>query len=59
MDVIKRYFELGGEMLTIGSDAHEASRMAADFDIAYRELKKYGLPFYTTFENRKPMIHSL
>ena len=58
MDVVKRFLELGGENVTIGSDAHEAAFLAADFDTVCRELKNAGLRYYTIFQNRKP-VHEL
>lgn len=58
MDVVKRFLELGGENVTIGSDAHEAAFLAADFDTICGELKNAGLRYYTTFQNRKP-VHEL
>lgn len=33
-DVLKRYRELGGEIITVGSDSHDAKNIAADFDRA-------------------------
>lgn len=59
IDVVKRFIELGGEMITIGSDAHEADYLAADFDRICAELKKAGLRYYTVFCNRKPVMKPL
>jgi histidinol-phosphatase (PHP family) len=52
-EVIKRYRELGGEIITIGSDAHKAADIAADFDFAAEVLKDCGFKYYTVFEGRK------
>ncbi len=51
-DVLKRYKELGGEIITIGSDAHTAADIAADFDRAEEILKSCGFKYYSVFENR-------
>lgn len=59
MDIVKLYLELGGELITIGSDAHEANNLGANFDVVANELKKTGLRYYTTFRSRKPILHSL
>lgn len=52
--VLKRYNELGGEIVTIGSDAHEGARVAADFDRAEQALREAGFEYYTVFRERNP-----
>lgn len=51
--VIKRYRELGGEIITIGADAHAPSKIAYDFDKAATILADSGFKYYTVFQNRK------
>lgn len=58
-DIIKRYHELGGEIVTIGSDAHAPSRIAYDFGRAADILKDCGFSYYATFEKRSPSFHKL
>ena len=55
-DVLRRYRELGGEIITIGSDAHVPEHIAFGFDIAGSILKDCGFKYYTIFKNRKPMF---
>ena len=50
--LLKRYRELGGEIITIGSDAHRPEDVAADFDKAEAFLKEAGFQYYSVFENR-------
>ncbi|MGV8981886.1 histidinol-phosphatase HisJ family protein [Clostridium sp.] len=52
--ILTRYFELGGRIITIGSDAHKLNDLYADFDKAILELKEIGFSEITTFKNRKP-----
>ena len=52
--ILNRYKELGGEIITIGSDAHDRSRVAADFDIAEEALKNAGFKYYAIFRDRIP-----
>lgn len=54
--ILKRYRELGGEIITVGSDAHNTADIAADFDIAENFLKDAGFEFYTVFRGRKPQF---
>lgn len=59
MGVLKRYHELGGEIITIGSDSHDASHIADSFDKAAEVLKECGFQYYTVFEKRSPEFHRL
>lgn len=58
-DILKRYRELGGEIITVGSDAHFPADIAADFDRAAKVLKDCGFRYYATFEKRQPSFHKL
>ena len=54
----RRFKELGGEIVTVGSDAHTASRVGQYTDRACEILKDiFG--YVCTFENRKPIFHKL
>ena len=57
--ILKRYRKLGGEIVTVGSDAHEPSDLARGFDRAAEVLTACGFRYYTTFENRMPEFHRL
>ncbi len=53
-DVLLRYRELGGEILTVGSDAHVKERLAGDFDRLEAVIKQAGFRYITIFEAKKP-----
>ncbi|MBR1931213.1 MAG: histidinol-phosphatase HisJ family protein [Lachnospiraceae bacterium] len=53
-DIIKRYKELGGEIITVGSDSHDTAHIAEGFDRAMEVLKACGFSYYTIFEKRVP-----
>lgn len=57
--IMKRYRELGGEIITIGSDAHAPGQIAYAFDQATEILKDCGFRYYSTFEKRSPSFHKL
>ncbi|MBO5056500.1 MAG: histidinol-phosphatase HisJ family protein [Lachnospiraceae bacterium] len=59
MGIIKRYKELGGEVITIGSDAHNPSAIARGFDRAAEVLIACGFKYYATFENRLTEFHRI
>lgn len=54
LDILKRYRQLGGELITIGSDSHDANHIAGCFDRAYDALRECGFKYYTVFEKRVP-----
>lgn len=57
--VLRRYRELGGELITIGSDSHDAAHIAEEFDRAAEVLKECGFRYYTIFERRAAEFHKL
>lgn len=54
LPLVKRYKQLGGEIITVGSDAHIPEHICADFGTAYNMLRESGFNYITTFENQKP-----
>ena len=54
METLKRYKELGGEIITLGSDGHAPEQIAWEFDRAPKLLKEAGYDYFTIFKNRKP-----
>lgn len=52
-DVLARYRELGGEQITVGSDAHAPEHLAYDFATAESILQNLGFRYYTIFRQRK------
>lgn len=55
-DILKRYHELGGEILTLGADAHKPEHVAYDFDKIPDILRACGFSYYTVFKERKPVF---
>lgn len=56
--VLKRFKELGGECITLGSDSHSPERVGDKFDIYWELIKKAGFTHLTYFEERKPCIYT-
>ena len=57
-DYLRRFRELGGEIVTIGSDAHRVNRVGQYSFEACAVLKEiFG--YVCTFENRNPIFHRL
>ena len=53
-DILRRYRELGGEILTMGSDAHFPRYVGYCFDEAQEILRTCGFRYFTVFRERKP-----
>ena len=57
-DYFRRFKELGGEIVTVGSDAHNAARVGQyAFDVC--EIFRDIFGYVCTFENRQPIFHKL
>ena len=58
--ILKLYKELGGEIITVGSDAHIPKYIGYDFETYARDiLTATGFRYYCTFEQMKPVFHKL
>ena len=53
IEALKLYKELGGEMITVGSDAHICENIGYGFDLAEELLVSLGFRYYTVFKERK------
>lgn len=58
-DIIKRYRELGGEIITIGADAHAPEHVGYEFNKVPEILTTAGFQYFTVFRERKPQFISL
>ncbi len=59
IDILRLYKELGGEVITVGSDAHTADRVGYGFDTAKELLLSCGFKHYCTYEKRKTSFHDI
>lgn len=56
LDYFQRFRELGGKIVTVGSDAHDVGRAGQYIHEMVAELKKiFG--YVCTFEDRRPIFH--
>lgn len=58
-DILKLYRNLGGKIITIGSDTHKKEHLGAYIEETKQELKALGFQYYCTFEKMKPIYHLL
>ncbi len=57
--IISRYRELGGKIITLGSDAHNPTTIADHFEKVAERLKTIGFKTYLVYEKRTPIEHPL
>lgn len=58
-DILRLYRELGGKIITIGSDSHNKSHLGFAIDQTRAELARLGFESYCTYESMKPIFHKL
>lgn len=58
-DILKRYRELGGEIITIGSDGHAPEHLGYDFHRIPALLAECGFRYFTVFRERKPYFYPI
>ncbi len=59
MDILKLYKELGGTIITIGSDSHRPEHLGAYNKEALETLKSLGFESFCTFDQMKPVFHKI
>ena len=55
-EIVKRFKELGGEIICLGSDAHYEKHIAYKFDYAKEMILRAGFEYTAHFEGRKPVF---
>ena len=59
IEILKRFKELGGEAVSFGSDAHEAWRIAENFEQYRQVVKNCGFNYLVYYKNRQPHFYSI
>jgi len=52
-DILRWYVEMGGERITLGSDAHRPEHVGLHLDVALEAARAAGLKYVTHFEGRQ------
>lgn len=58
-EILRRYYELGGTIITIGSDSHDREHLADHIMEVRKTLTEIGFKQFCTFEKMKPKFWDL
>ena len=58
-EILKRYRQLGGEIITLGSDAHRPQHVGLGIREGRQLLQACGFSYVCTFEKMQPIFHKL
>lgn len=57
--ILEFYKELGGDIITLGSDSHCENHLGKNLDYVREILKNMGYKYFTTFDKMQPYFHEL
>lgn len=55
-NILMRYRELGGEIISLGSDSHDADRVGFNFERTAALVRNCGFRYLAHFDKRKPVM---
>ena len=58
-DILTLYRQLGGEIITLGSDAHTTAHLGCAIEARQAMLRQCGFRYFTTFDRMKPSFQAL
>jgi len=58
-EVLARYRELGGELITVGSDAHSPADAGTYIPQGFELLRSLGFRYVTTYQNHRPEMRRI
>ena len=58
-EILRLYRDLGGRIITVGSDSHEPVHLGAYLALVKRRLAALGYTEYCTFEGWEPVFHPI
>jgi len=59
LSILRFYRELGGEIVTIGSDAHNAEAVGYKYDLAVQLLSQAKFKYVSVFAKQKPSFYKI
>ncbi len=59
IEILKLYRQMGGQIITVGSDSHKKEHLGAHIPEAQRMLKELGFQWFCTYEKMEPRFQQL
>ena len=59
LEILKLYHELGGEIITLGSDSHMKEHLGFNIENMQKVLKDLGFKYFMTYEKMEMIKHEL
>ena len=59
VEILGLYHDLGGRILTIGSDSHKPEHLGAHIPMMRERLQEIGFTEFCTFDHMEPIFHRL
>ncbi len=59
LDILKLYYDMGGRLITVGSDAHDVEDIGCDVQRVYTGLKEIGFKHIASFTERKVILREI
>lgn len=59
VELLQLYQDLGGSIITIGSDSHSPAHLGTYIKEAQKQLIEFGFQYFCTFEKMQPIYHNL
>ena len=59
VEILSLYHDLGGRILTIGSDSHKPEHLGAHIPMMRERLQEIGFTEFCTFDHMEPIFHRL
>ena len=56
LPLVRRYRELGGELITLGSDAHSTQDLGKGIEAGMEMLREAGFRYFAVYEQHKPIL---
>lgn len=56
LPLVRRYRELGGELITLGSDAHSTDDLGRGIQEGMEMLREAGFRYFALYEQHKPIL---
>ncbi|MFI3209672.1 MAG: histidinol-phosphatase HisJ family protein [Peptostreptococcaceae bacterium] len=57
--ILKMYKDLGGEIITTGSDSHSTDQIGYKFEYIYSHLKELGFNYVCSYDKMKPIFNKI